>query len=316
MDLKGIDKLLERYRNGECTAAEKKTLEEWFDAQAAKGSWEWDEAQAKATGTRIKDNIDKQLVRKKTNWPLLRIAAILLLTLGCALIFREEVRDLADPVVMVEKRVNEGEQLKLTLPDGSKVFLNAGTRFSYPSRFTKGKRQVNLLEGEGYFEVIHDPSNPFIVTSKSITTKVLGTAFNVKAYRYLSNLQVAVTRGKVRVSDSSGTQSALVLPNQQLTIDVKNGVMLKHAIDLKAITAWQRGNFAFNNDRLVDVCAALSKKYKIGFNFEQKEIQDYRITAGFEAQDNISDVLSILASANDLAYEQKGNMVTFKKRSK
>ena len=314
MDLKGVNQLLERYRNGQCTVEEKKAIEEWFDTQAAEGEWDWNEPQQNAAGKRIKKNIDRQLFSTRTLWPILRIAAVLCLVLGSVLLFKNDIRNWTDPVVMLEKSVGEGEQFKLSLPDGSVVLLNAGSKFSYPNRFTQGKRQVYLLEGEGYFEVSHDAAHPFIVTSKNINTKVLGTAFNIKAYHYLSNLQVSVTRGKVRVSDTSGNSSAILTPGQQLTIDSWSGSMSKLIIDIPAITSWQRGDFTFTNDRLTDVCAALSKKYKLNFQFKEKEIEDYRITAGFIAKDNINDILSILASANNLLFEQKGRSVIFYKR--
>lgn len=317
MDVKGINELLERYRNGQCTAEEKTALEDWFDAQAAGGNWDWSEQERKATERRIKINIDQKLSEKKSNWPmLLRVAAIVFVLLSTAIILRNDIRDLADPVVLLEKSVGDGERLDLTLPDGSKVFLNAGSRLRYPNRFTKGKRQVYLVEGEAYFDISHDPSNPFIVTSKHINTRVLGTAFNIKAYRYLSNLQVAVTRGKVRVSDQSGTKAVSLLPNQQITVDNQSGRMTKQQVDAQAVISWQRGDFIFNNDRLVDVCAVLSKKYKLNFYFRQKEIQDYRITAGFVSKDRIDDILSILANANSLAYERQGLKVIFKKQLK
>ena len=314
MDLKGVNKLLERYRNGQCTVEEKKAIEEWFDAQAAQGDWEWNELQRTATGKRIKKNIDGRLFASRSLWPILRIAAVLFLILGSALVFRNDIRNWADPVILLERKVADGERLKLTLPDGSGVWLNAGSRFKYPNRFAQGKRQVYLLEGEGYFEVSHDAAHPFIVTSRNIDTKVLGTAFNVRAYYNLNNLQVSVTRGKVRVSNTSGSSSAILMPGEQLTIDSRSGNMSKRAIEIQAITAWQRGDFAFYNDRLIDVCATLSKKFKLNFQFTEKEIEEYRITAGFVDKDSVNDILSILASANNLSFKQKGSTVIFHKR--
>lgn len=125
MDINGIKALLERYRNNQCTAEEKKTLEEWFDAQSEAGKWEWSASEEKATDARIKSNIDQQLFgKKRTLWPLLRVAAILVLLLGSLFFFRNDIHDWVDPVVMIEKKVEEGKQLQLTLPDGSKVWFD------------------------------------------------------------------------------------------------------------------------------------------------------------------------------------------------
>jgi len=316
MDSKGINELLERYRKGHCTADEKKALEEWFDARAEKGDWEWSQPEEIITKQRIKRNIDQKLFERKSLWPVIRIAAMLFITLGSLLIFRNDIRDWADPVVILEKTALEGERIKISLPDGSMVWLNGGSKLTYPNRFSKASRQVNLVEGEAYFDISHDPSHPFIVSSKNINTQVLGTAFNIKAYRYLSNLQVAVTRGKVCVSNSAGTRSAVLLPNQQVTVDRQTGAMIQRTVDAQTVISWQNGDLSFNNDRLADVCAVLSKKYRLQFHFRQAEIKDYRVTAGFISKEKISDILSILANANGLSYEQQDRIITFKKRSK
>ena len=315
MDLKGINELLECYRDGQCTADEKKTVEAWFDTQSKQGHWELSDAEAKLIKGRMKRNLDRKLFERRSLWPMLRVAAILFITLGSLLLFRNDIRDWADPVVFIEKTASEGQQLKLSLPDGSTVWLNGGSKISYPNRFSKATRQIYLIEGEAYFDISHDPTHPFIVTSKNINTKVLGTAFNIKAYRYLSNIQVAVTRGKVRVFNTTKTQSAILLPNQQITVDSKRGLMTKNTVDAAMVISWQQGHLNFNNDRLADVCAVLAEKYKLQFNFKQPYIKDYRITAGFIAKDQLKDILSILASANGLSYQQQGKNVTFEKHT-
>ncbi|KLT64711.1 hypothetical protein AB669_13235 [Pedobacter sp. BMA] len=314
MDKKDAKDLLERYENGQGTDAEKQLLEEWFDSEAEHNEWQWTDAEALETGKRIKSGIDKQLLPGKNLWPILRVAAVLFITIGGVLLFRNEIRDVVDPVVYVEKQVGEHQQLKLTLPDGSKVLLNAQSRIRYPNRFNHHTRQVYLLEGEGYFEVKHDTKHPFIVTSKNTNTQVLGTAFNIKAYHYLSELQVAVTRGKVSVSTSDGTKKEILLPNEVATVDSQNGTMLKQVIDAKTIVAWQHGNLAFNNERLTDVCATIASTYHLQFKFDEPAIKDFRITAGFVATDRVSEIIDILASANNLAYVKQGNTITFKKR--
>jgi transmembrane sensor len=314
MDIKGINELLERYRNNQCTAEEKKSLEQWFDAQSAVGEWEWTMAEENASSVRIKNQIDQQLFEKRTNWwPLLRVAAILTLVVGSLLYFRQDIHNWVDPVAFLEKKVADGQQIKLTLADGSKVWLNGGTRFRYPDRFANGKREVFLLEGEAYFEVSHDTTKPFIVTSNQINTKVLGTAFNVKTYPYLSNIQVVVTRGKVRVSDTTG-KAMLVLPDQQLSIDKRSGAMERQNIDAKTALAWQQGGYSFNNDRMLDVCAVLAKKYRIDFHFRNQDIEDYRLTMGFVQTDKLEDILAVLASANNLSFTSKNNKVVFYKK--
>jgi ferric-dicitrate binding protein FerR (iron transport regulator) len=92
--------------------------------------------------------------------------------------------------------------------------------------------------------------------------------------------------------------------------------MIQRTVDAQTVISWQHGDLSFNNERLADVCAVLSKKYRLQFHFRQAEIKNYRVTAGFISNEKISDILSILASANGLSYEQQDRTVTFKKRSR
>lgn len=314
MENKSISELLERYQNNECTPDEKKTVEQWFDNQSANGEWEWTNVEEHAIKVKIKRKIDEQLFSKKYNWaPLFRVAAMLMIILGVFLFFKSDLNHWINPVTSIEKTVKQGEHVMLTLADGTKVWLNGGSKFRYPSRFESGNRQVFLLEGEAYFDVSHDPAHPFIVECHQLSTKVLGTAFNIKAYSYLSAIQVAVSRGKVCVSDTKG-KSITLLPGQQADLNKRSGVMEKQLIDAKTAFAWQNGGLAFNNARMLDVCVTLSKKYHINFKFNTNDIQDYQLTAGFEANDSLTSILAVLASANNLSFILKNHTVIFYKK--
>ncbi|WP_199118209.1 FecR family protein [Pedobacter sp. ASV28] len=320
MDIKGIDELLERYRNNKCTAKEKEILEQWFDAQSEGGSWEWTAEEEITSGRLIKERIDQQIAVKQKNWNfIVKIAAAIIVFFCSFLFLKEEIYNIIDPVVYIEKQVLDGKQLQLTLSDGSKVWLNANSKFKYPEKFNRANREVFLIEGEAYFDVTHNEDKPFIVVSKNLTTQVLGTAFNVKAYTYLGHIQIAVTRGKVRVSENSNqdgdkANSILLLPDEQVTVRANTGVMQKESVDANNVIAWQKGNLSFNNDRLVDVCATLSHKYKVKIYFEQESIKEYRLTAGFSQGDRLEDILLVLSSANNLAYQLKGDTVFFQKK--
>lgn len=134
----------------------------------------------------------------------LSAAAIILTCLVAGFLFKDELLDhlLSSSNVLVETK--PGERLKLTLPDGSNVTLNAGTRLSYPQRFNHKKREVVLLSGEAYFDIKHDIKKPFIVNADKTRTTVLGTAFNIRAYSFIGDVTVTVASGKVAVNSQSG----------------------------------------------------------------------------------------------------------------
>ncbi|TKC64995.1 DUF4974 domain-containing protein [Pedobacter hiemivivus] len=320
MEIKGVNELLERYRNNKCTAEERKILEQWFDAQSEAGNWEWTKDEEQASGMIMKQRIDRQLAVKQKSWSIiLKVAAMLAVLLFSFFYYRTEIYNIVDPVVYLEKQVPDGQQLKLTLADGSKVWLNANSRFKYPKEFNRSQREVFLIEGEAYFDVSHDEKKPFIVTSKKLSTQVLGTAFNVRAYSYLSNIQVAVTRGKVSVSDNDPqnngkTNSVILLPNEQVSVQASTGVMQKQAIDADNVIAWQKGNLSFNNDLFLDVCTVLARKFKVKIHFEQDSLKEYRLTASFARTDRLEDILLVLSSANHLTYQFKGNAILFNQK--
>ncbi|MET3115649.1 hypothetical protein AAKU52_003401 [Pedobacter sp. CG_S7] len=116
--------------------------------------------------------------------------------------------------VMLEKSAGNGKVIKITLSDGSKVWLNAGSKISFPKSFGKSKREISLF-GEAYFEVEHEQHRPFIIHTGAIITQVLGTSFNINAYALNKNIKVTVLTGKVAVlvpeKDKRGTRT-IVLP--------------------------------------------------------------------------------------------------------
>src|SRR5688572_8298430 len=104
----------------------------------------------------------------------------------------------------------------LRLPDGSTVLLNEGSKLEYPITFSGDTREV-FLQGEGYFDIQHNPSKPFVVKTANVTTTVLGTAFNVKAFPSEKHITVTVTRGKVKVSKDEKVLG-VITHDQQITI--------------------------------------------------------------------------------------------------
>ncbi|WP_256010157.1 FecR family protein [Desertivirga xinjiangensis] len=314
MDRKELDQLLKRYSEGKCTAQEKIILEQWFDAQSNAGSWDFEEKEETHTEEIIKKRIDRRLESRKTQWGIIfKAAAVLLLVSSIIFFNRTKIYNAVNPVVYIEKHSSEDQQIKITLSDGSKVWLNENSKLKYPEKFNGEVREVTL-EGEAYFDIQHDKEKPFIVKSLHTTTQVLGTAFNIRAYPFLSNVSVAVTRGKVRVSEQSAggaSESTVLLPNDQVSVDRTTGTLRKIRVDSSGVTSWQKGYITFNAERLADISAMLESEYPVKIRFRQEELKDYRLTAGFSSKERIEDILEILARINSLSYQIDGNTVYF-----
>ncbi len=159
-----------------------------------------------------------------------------------------------------------GGQYQLVLADGSKVWLNAASSLTYSTAFAGNERKVTLT-GEGYFEVAHDASKPFFVSTGAMDIKVLGTHFNVNAYGDDGQLQTTLLEGSVEVSNSGN--SVVIKPGQQVQVN-KGGVGLKIVdhVDLGQVVAWKEGVFYFNKNNIREVMNQLARWYDVSITYE------------------------------------------------
>lgn len=128
----------------------------------------------------------------------------------------------SEQMTMIRKTNKVGELSKLILPDSTTVWLGVASTLKYPQRFTGPQRHVEL-DGEAYFEVIHNVSLPFIVTSGPVRTRVLGTTFNVKAYKEEQEIAVTLATGRVEVTSKKEAKPVVLSPNEQLRFNKKSG---------------------------------------------------------------------------------------------
>lgn len=304
--------LLELYLEGKCTPEQKEWMEQWFDRLSEEGSGEELPADREMVMLRLKNRIDQQIKRQNFfNLPvLLRAAAsvIIILSLGTwAYLHYHSVSTAA--VQYVTRSTARGQQLKVTLPDGSIVILNAGSGIRYPENF-KENRTVTLLEGEACFDVTTDPAHPFTVASAGIQTEVLGTVFNVQAYKAMEEITVTVIRGKVAVETSS-QQPLLVLPDEQAVIRPATGSQQKRKVNATAITGWLTGKLAFRNETLQHVAILLENIYDVKIIFKDEATKGIRFTANFSSTDSLEKILFAIAKANKLNWSIRNKVVQF-----
>jgi ferric-dicitrate binding protein FerR (iron transport regulator) len=193
------------------------------------------------------------------------------------------------------------------LPDGSTVVLNAGSELTYTSDFAVATRQVTL-KGEGFFDVAHDPRHPFIVKAGTLTTTVLGTAFNINTTD--SKTVVTVTRGRVEVADTQGHYQTLT-PNQQVVaVTATDNTLQKQDITATTATQWM-DEFLILDDVTIDEAARiLSSKYHKKFVVANKAAGSCRIHATFFNNESLETVMALLGSLMHLEYQQGGDTIT------
>jgi len=199
-----------------------------------------------------------------------------------------------------------GGQYEVTLPDGTKVWLNAASTLKYPSSFTKNERRVEL-QGEAYFEVSKDKSRPFRVAANQQTVEVLGTHFNISAYSDESQVKTTLLEGAVNVSN--GMSSLKLKPGQQALLNLADAKLrMNPNVDVDKELAWKNDLFAFDNDDLKTIMRQISRWYDLDVVYQGK-ITDEKYVGEIPRNSNLSEVFKIL-ELNHVHIDAKGKVLT------
>ncbi|MBC9911726.1 FecR family protein [Chitinophaga varians] len=197
--------------------------------------------------------------------------------------------------------------LAVIMADGTKVWMDAGAVLTYPTAFHGGKREV-FVSGQAYFEVARNSHQPFIVTSttNNATIDVLGTTFNVRAFRDGSNMQVTLLSGAVKVN--SGNASQLLHPGEQLAVNTKGAMQVTAGADMEQATAWKNGLFYFNGADITAIMSELQRYYDIDVVY-QADVKD-AFVAKIPRDVPVSRLLNLLEMTNLVHFKIEGRKVT------
>ena len=219
----------------------------------------------------------------------------------------EEGRVAEDEVLTLS--TPRGGQYQVTLSDGTKVWLNAESKLRYPYRFSREVRNVEL-DGEAYFEVVHQRDAPFIVKTAKEKIEVLGTHFNVNSYQTDINSTVALLEGKVKVS-SGEDHNTVLKPGQQSV--VSRGKIEIRNVNVDECVAWKNGEFMFNNETLENVMKKVARWYDLDIELSSN-LKDVEIWGSVSRYDNFNTVLKLIKMTDDrIRFEVTGRRVRFVK---
>jgi transmembrane sensor len=210
--------------------------------------------------------------------------------------------------------IPRGGQFNIVLSDGTEVWLNSETQLKYPVNFVKGQiREVELVYGEAYFDV--SPStkhggSKFKVLNKLQEVEVLGTEFNIKAYKDETNIYTTLVEGKVALNNGSIIQN--LKPNQQSNLDVKNGTVQIKEVDVYEQVSWKDGVFSFRGKPLKEIMKVLSRWYDVDIIFEKTELESLEFIGSLDKDQNIEEILTIMKSLTINNYEIKDKIIILK----
>jgi transmembrane sensor len=221
-------------------------------------------------------------------------------------------------------QVEYGKKTMLVLEDGTQVWLNAGSRLLYPKAFTGKTREVQL-EGEAFFDVAERAHQPFFVHTGKITVRVLGTRFDVKAYREDEKVSATLISGKIQVIMNDDPEKKILLsPHEKLTVvngGVKGGTIVENELryqvqllpqadhtETVAETAWMDNKIVFNNETFEDVAMQLERRYAVRVEFGDEALKHEHVSGVFE-KETLQQALDILKMTTKFNYQIDSNMV-------
>lgn len=194
------------------------------------------------------------------------------------------------------------------LSDGSTVLLNKNSRLEYPKVFGGSMREVTLT-GEAYFDVMHLTGRPFLVHSGKLTTRVLGTAFDIRAYPGDKAIAITVTSGKVQVLNEK-VPVALLTESQQMRYEVASEVTVKQKVDVRPLVAWRPSEVSFDDITMGEAARRVGEWFGVTVSFVNPALKDCHVTASFYREDELEEIMTVLCGINQMSYTIHGSTVT------
>lgn len=310
--------LLQRYVEGNVTREEVEKVVDWLDR---------DEANVREfmalhkvhdislfnqiPTKQVKVKPGKALPLRKIGYEVLKIAAVFLLVWSIKdFSLPEEVEEL--PVTYQTFIVPAGQRAEVILPDSSKVWLNAKTEIVYPTHFGRtGEREIRL-NGEAYFDVKHNPEQPFLVKAGNMDIRVLGTEFNVLAYSGVTAPEVALLDGKVEIS-AEGLLTPYIMDVNDLA-RWEDGKLFVTPITWFDYFKWKDGILCFHNEPVRSIMDKLQLYFDVQIDVQRTHLLEYSYTGKFRVDDGVEQVLKVLQLEHRFTYtrDHELNVITIK----
>ncbi|SFC68359.1 ferric-dicitrate binding protein FerR, regulates iron transport through sigma-19 [Parapedobacter composti] len=324
MDSEKFKQLLHRYLSGTATDAEKEAIDAWYasyreldDAEVFK-----QEEEAARIASEMHGRLSRYWAppRRLAYRRYVMYAATVCLVVGVAwLVFRWQSDvpggmghegSVATNLTYHEVSTTVRQVKQVTLPDSSTVWVNALSQLRIPESFGKTSREVYLDEGEAFFEVAPDLNKPFIVHSRGIVTRVLGTAFNITNYQRLNRITVDVAHGKVQVTGTGKRLPAAELTAaQRLTFNTLTGAYDRTVSTTGSPATWREGVVALRNASFDELALAVRNCYGIELKAGNNNISSHRYSLTIRTAYRLEETLRIICSIHQHQYRRENNEV-------
>lgn len=289
--------------------------EVWFSAVNREAASKYNKDKAFHT---FKNRIESQKEKGKNSRHEFRLSALwryaaiiaVILAVGCFSYWQGGV-NVKDTFADISVEAPLGSRTKLYLPDGTLVWLNAGSRMTYSQGFGVDNRMVEL-EGEGYFEVQRNEQLPFFVKTKALLLQVLGTKFNFRDYPQDHEVVVSLLEGKVELNNLlKKEEEAVLAPDERAVLNKTNGLMTVEAVTASNASQWTDGYLFFDEELLPDIVKELERSYNVTIHITNASLNNFRFYGNFvRREQSIQEVLEALASTEKIQYKIEERNIT------
>lgn len=263
--------------------------------------------------------IERKQKRRKTGLlklnSIFKLAAAILVGLFIGILVDHIGRDKPEPVYYVA-HAPKGSISEIVLPDGSAIFLNAGSKVKYSFDGKNGVREV-FLEGEAWFDVEKNKEKHFIVHTSFYDVNVTGTKFNVKAYGSDDNLTTTLEEGQIIIQSTDNFKLAediIINPGEQATLDKVSKELTIENVNTKWVTSWKDNKLIFVNMSLKELVVLLERKYGVDIEVKNKEILNLHFD-GTIKNESIIEFLNIIQKTLPIDYKIVGQKIEITNKS-
>ncbi len=205
--------------------------------------------------------------------------------------------------------VPAGQRAEITLEDGTRVWLNAGSTLVFPGQFTGSTREVRL-NGEGYFDIAHNPDNPFIVKTSGYDVKALGTSFNLMAYEGSPVFETMLLEGTVEITGEEEAEKITLEPDKKATL-TDNGLVVS-SITNKRHLSWKNGIIFFEDEAFGDLISRLELYFDVNIDVHDEDMLSKTYSGKFRTKDGIIHILNVFKLRHDFEFtvDEDTNTIT------
>lgn len=324
-----LEKLIDKYLNGEANAEETNIVERFFNSFSSRPDLlnSLPDHTQEALKARIHNRIISKLeIKEKRRLRLPNIAAaaaVLCIAFACLYIFK-----LKEPNKQ-EITLAKGQLRQIVLDDGTKVTLNASSKIIFPSSFQDSSTREVTLIGEAFFDVAKNPAKPFLIHTPRMEISVIGTAFNVRDYAEEKNAETALVRGKVSIwKAGANAQKFILKPKEKFVIGKANSTEMEKlttsgnavptpmtvAIQPFSIsekdgsareTEWLLNRITIQDERMADIVVKLERMYGVQIKISNQAVATQRYSATFE-NEQLENILRALQTVNYFEIRKTG----------